>query len=168
MIYLITNSKAFLFLNTKFNWCRKTYQFSCRHPDQRDNFRSNRRLLSSTLIVIRWMNASGHKQTKLRVVHYFYQTHSIMIAFAFGLILQLGYRSMLLTKRKRESWDYEQSCGLSFEGGYILRLSRATFVMAGRTRFRLQRNLRLTRGFFYRQDMVSNRSLFFRGSYCYQ
>ena len=110
MIYLITNSKVFLFLNTKFNWCRKTYQFSCRHPDQRDNFRSNRRLLSSTLIVIRWMNASGHKQTKLRVVHYFYQAHSIMIAFAFGLILQLGYRSMLLTKRKRESWDYEQSC----------------------------------------------------------
>ena len=110
MIYLITNSKAFVFLNTKFNWCRKRYQFSCRHPDQRDNFRSNRRLLSSTLIVIRWMNTSGHKQTKLRVVHYFYQAHSIMIAFAFGLILQLGYRSMLLTKWKRESWDYEQSC----------------------------------------------------------
>ena len=54
--------------------------------------------------------------------------------------------------------------GLSFEGGYILRLSRATFVMAGRTRFRLQRNLRLTRGFFYRQDMVSKHSIFFQGT----
>ena len=45
-----------------------------------------------------------------------------------------------------------------------LGLSRVTFVMAGRTRLRLQRNLRLTRGFFYRQDMVSNRSLFFQGT----
>ena len=60
--------------------------------------------------------------------------------------------------------NYDSTCGLSFEGGYTQKQSRSSFVMAGRTRFRIQSNLRLTRGFFYRQDMVSKRSIFFQGT----